>query len=124
MNDADRRRLRRFAYLLIITLAGGLGAASIWRVQPLLSANDRSRWATVRALVEFDARDERDRLKPATTNELYGRSASCSGSGIGNSDSVGDCSDSGTATSCLHCVQTAVVSDLSCNVIERSQCGQ
>ena len=55
--DDDRRRLRRFAYLLIITLAGGLGAASIWRVEPLLSANDRSRWATVRALVEADAAD-------------------------------------------------------------------
>jgi hypothetical protein len=54
---ADRRRLRRFAYLLIITLAGGLGAASIWRVEPLLSANDRSRWATVRALVEADTAD-------------------------------------------------------------------
>ncbi|MFQ5732781.1 MAG: hypothetical protein ACE5KM_12610, partial [Planctomycetaceae bacterium] len=50
----DRKQLRRFAYLLLIAIAGGLGAASICRVQPLLSANDRSRWATVRALIEFD----------------------------------------------------------------------
>lgn len=70
--DDAHRRLCRIAYLLIIALAGGLGAASIWRVQPLLSANDRSRWATVRALVEFDGQqasgDAEDRLKPATTN--------------------------------------------------------
>jgi len=49
----QRRRTRRYVYLLLIALAGGLGAASIWRVEPLLSANDRSRWATVRALEEF-----------------------------------------------------------------------
>lgn len=48
----DRRQLRRFAYALLIAIAAGLGASSIWRVQPLLSANDRSRWATVRALIE------------------------------------------------------------------------
>lgn len=51
----DAVRLRRFAYVLLIALAGGLGASSIWRVEPLLSANDRSRWATVRALTELDA---------------------------------------------------------------------
>lgn len=50
----QRKRVRRFVYVLLIAIAGGLGAASICRVEPLLSANDRSRWATVRALVEYD----------------------------------------------------------------------
>lgn len=50
----QNRRLRRFVYLLLIVIAAGVGAASIWRVDPLLSANDRSRWATVRALFEND----------------------------------------------------------------------
>lgn len=54
------RRLRRFVYLVLITIAGGLGASSIWRVDPLLSANDRSRWATVRALFENETDPEKN----------------------------------------------------------------
>ncbi|MCH8828257.1 MAG: hypothetical protein IID45_01635 [Planctomycetes bacterium] len=51
-NDAERHRLRWFVYTLLIAISGGLGAASILRVEPLLSANDRSRWCTVRTLVD------------------------------------------------------------------------
>ncbi|MBW3539852.1 MAG: DUF2029 domain-containing protein, partial [Planctomycetes bacterium] len=50
--DFERAPLRRLAYGLIIALAAGVHLAAILRVEPLLSANDRSRWATVRALVE------------------------------------------------------------------------
>ena len=39
----------RFVFLLLC-LAGGLGLAAILHVEPLLSANDRSRWATVWSL--------------------------------------------------------------------------
>ena len=53
-SDGERRRMRWMVYWLLIAIAGGLGAASILRVQPLLSANDRSRWCTVRALVDED----------------------------------------------------------------------
>ncbi|HUG92344.1 MAG TPA: hypothetical protein VML55_16010 [Planctomycetaceae bacterium] len=47
----EQRRLRRAVYLAVIAAAAGIGLAAIVRVEPLLSANDRSRWATVRALV-------------------------------------------------------------------------
>lgn len=50
--EVERRRMRWMVYWLLIAIAGGLGAASILRVRPLLSANDRSRWSTVRALVD------------------------------------------------------------------------
>ena len=30
----QRKRVRRFVYALLIAIAGGLGAASIWRVSP------------------------------------------------------------------------------------------
>ncbi|GAB4153505.1 MAG: hypothetical protein Tsb009_29930 [Planctomycetaceae bacterium] len=43
-----------FASLILIALAAGFGAAAILKVDPLLSANDRSRWCTVRALVDHD----------------------------------------------------------------------
>ncbi|MCH7989283.1 MAG: hypothetical protein IID46_09055 [Planctomycetes bacterium] len=39
-------------YALIISVAVGISAAAILNVQPLLSANDRSRWCTVWSLVE------------------------------------------------------------------------
>eukprot|EP00913_Durusdinium_trenchii_P008895 g8361.t1 len=48
--DNERRRLRWLVYWLLIAIAGGWGAASILQVDTLLSANDRSRWCTVRAL--------------------------------------------------------------------------
>ena len=47
----EQRRLRRAVYLAVIAAAAGIGLAAIVRVEPLLSANDRSRWATVRSLV-------------------------------------------------------------------------
>ena len=43
---------RRFAYAVIFAVALGLFTAAVWRVKPLLSANDRSRWCTVWSLVE------------------------------------------------------------------------
>ena len=50
--EARARRLRRFTYLVLIAAATGLALAAIARVEPLLSANDRSRWTTVWSLVE------------------------------------------------------------------------
>jgi hypothetical protein len=47
----EQRRLRRAFYLAVIAAVAGIGMAAIVRVEPLLSANDRSRWASVRALV-------------------------------------------------------------------------
>jgi hypothetical protein len=49
-----RRKLRPtvWVYAVLLCVAGGLGSAAVFRTEPLLSANDRSRWATVRALVE------------------------------------------------------------------------
>jgi len=61
MNDLrpeSGAQIRWFVYaLLLVTSAGGM-IGRIWTVEsssgktPLLSANDRSRWATVRALVD------------------------------------------------------------------------
>ncbi len=42
----------RSGSLILIALALGLHAAALVRAEPLRSANDRSRWATVRALTE------------------------------------------------------------------------
>ena len=39
-------------YGLILTIFSAMATSAILRVEPLLSANDRSRWATVRALVD------------------------------------------------------------------------
>ncbi|QDT37458.1 hypothetical protein [Stratiformator vulcanicus] len=41
-----------YYYLIVIVVAAGLHAAAIWNAEPLQSANDRSRWATVWSLVE------------------------------------------------------------------------
>jgi hypothetical protein len=43
---------RRAAYAVIFAVTLGVLAAAVWRVKPLLSANDRSRWCTVWSLVE------------------------------------------------------------------------
>jgi hypothetical protein len=43
---------RRAAYAVIFAVTLGLLTAAVWRVKPLLSANDRSRWCTVWSLVE------------------------------------------------------------------------
>jgi hypothetical protein len=54
----DNAALRKSIYILLIVAACGTMIGRIWTVQssmgktPLLSANDRSRWATVRALVD------------------------------------------------------------------------
>jgi hypothetical protein len=48
----QQRGLCRFVYLLILTTAAGLSATSLAKVEPLLSANDRSRWCTIWSLVE------------------------------------------------------------------------
>ena len=40
------------AYAVILAITCGLLTAAVWRVKPLLSANDRSRWCTVWSLVE------------------------------------------------------------------------
>jgi hypothetical protein len=54
----DNAALRKSIYVLLIVAACGTMIGRIWTVQsslgstPLLSANDRSRWATVRALVD------------------------------------------------------------------------
>src|SRR3984957_12146878 len=45
-------RTRWAAYAVILALTCGLVTAAVWRVKPLLSANDRSRWCTVWSLVE------------------------------------------------------------------------
>src|SRR5262245_56364383 len=50
---------RRWTYLLIIVLAASTQTARIARVEsfsgrtPLLSANDRSRWAAIRSVVDY-----------------------------------------------------------------------
>jgi hypothetical protein len=49
--SSEQQRLWRAVVLAVIAAAAGVGLAAIVRVEPLLSANDRSRWATVRALV-------------------------------------------------------------------------
>lgn len=43
---------RRFAYALVIAVFAGLMGERISTARPLMGANDRSRWCTVRALVE------------------------------------------------------------------------
>ena len=43
---------RRAAYAVIFAVTLGALSAAVWRVKPLLSANDRSRWCTVWSLVE------------------------------------------------------------------------
>lgn len=54
----DNAALRKSIYVLLIVAACGSMTGRIWTVQsslgdtPLLSANDRSRWATIRALVD------------------------------------------------------------------------
>ncbi len=48
----DIRSLRHCCYLLIIAAASAMSFAQILQSQPLQSANDRSRWATVWSLVE------------------------------------------------------------------------
>ena len=56
--EDPRRELRRAVYGLLIVVSVGTMIGRIWTVQsslgetPLLSANDRSRWCTVRALVD------------------------------------------------------------------------
>lgn len=74
--------LRSFVYaLLLVTSVGGM-AGRIWTVEsslgetPLLSANDRSRWATIRALVDHGtfALDDiifRDRAHSKRDREWY-----------------------------------------------------
>jgi hypothetical protein len=42
----------RAAYAVIFAVTLGVLSAVVWRVKPLLSANDRSRWCTVWSLVE------------------------------------------------------------------------
>ncbi|HEV3301441.1 MAG TPA: hypothetical protein VG055_17445 [Planctomycetaceae bacterium] len=42
----------RAAYAVIFAVTLGVLSAAVWRVKPLLSANDRSRWCTVWSLVE------------------------------------------------------------------------
>lgn len=49
---AEARSVRRFAMLLIIVVASAMSFAQVVTSQPLQSANDRSRWATVWSLVE------------------------------------------------------------------------
>ncbi|HLQ45763.1 MAG TPA: hypothetical protein VK137_13585, partial [Planctomycetaceae bacterium] len=49
---AEARGVRCFAMLLIIVAAAAMSFAQVLTSQPLLSANDRSRWATVWSLVE------------------------------------------------------------------------
>lgn len=48
----DRARLWKWATRLMWVAAAGILAAAILNVEPLLSANDRSRWCTVWSLVE------------------------------------------------------------------------
>lgn len=48
------RNHRRFAHALTIAVAAGLMTAAVCTVEPLLSANDRSRWCTVWSLVDGD----------------------------------------------------------------------
>ncbi|HEV7998416.1 MAG TPA: hypothetical protein VGP63_00970 [Planctomycetaceae bacterium] len=43
---------RRAAYAVLFAVTLGVLGAAVWRVKPLLSANDRSRWCTVWSLVE------------------------------------------------------------------------
>jgi hypothetical protein len=43
---------RRAAYAVLFAVTLGALGAAVWRVKPLLSANDRSRWCTVWSLVE------------------------------------------------------------------------
>ena len=50
-DDASTQQ-RRFFYGLILALFAGISIAAILNSQPLRSANDRSRWCTVWALVE------------------------------------------------------------------------
>ena len=50
--DGEPGRAWRDGSLLLIALSLGLHLAAIVRAEPLESANDRSRWATVRALTE------------------------------------------------------------------------
>jgi hypothetical protein len=47
-------REQGWATFLLLCLAAGLGLAAILNVEPLLSANDRSRWATVWSLAVRD----------------------------------------------------------------------
>jgi hypothetical protein len=49
---ASSSRARWAAYAVILAITCGVLTAAVWRVKPLLSANDRSRWCTVWSLVE------------------------------------------------------------------------
>ncbi len=49
---ADARAVRRFAMSLMIVASAAMSFAQVVQSQPLQSANDRSRWATVWSLVE------------------------------------------------------------------------
>src|SRR3990172_4714102 len=51
-SDTRRRRLCRSLYAVILTAWAAVMGFQISRVQPLLSANDRSRWCTVWSLAE------------------------------------------------------------------------
>lgn len=44
---------RRGAYAVLFAVMLGVLGAAVWKVKPLLSANDRSRWCTVWSLVEM-----------------------------------------------------------------------
>lgn len=49
---AEAREARRFTMWLIVATAAAMSFAQVLRSEPLLSANDRSRWATVWSLIE------------------------------------------------------------------------
>lgn len=51
-SSSDGGRLRWMVFGVLMAISAGVSLASLWNVGPLLSANDRSRWCTVRALVD------------------------------------------------------------------------
>ena len=59
LTHESARSLRYTVYSLLIVVSVGCMVGRIWTVRsdrgktPFLSANDRSRWATIRALVEL-----------------------------------------------------------------------
>jgi hypothetical protein len=52
VTDSTNFLTRRAAYAVFFAVTLGVLGAAVWRVEPLLSANDRSRWCTVWSLVE------------------------------------------------------------------------
>lgn len=50
--DLERTQLRRAVYWLLIVAAAGVMTGRIWSATILQSANDRSRWCTIRSLVD------------------------------------------------------------------------